>query len=123
MAVLTVERLPRALLHTEGAAVAIGATVLYFDAGHAWWLFLALALAPDLSMAAYAAGPRVGAAAYDVVHTYVLPVALAVVGVAAGAETAVAVALVWLAHIGVDRAVGYGLKYPSGFKDTHLQRV
>jgi uncharacterized protein DUF4260 len=74
-------------------------------------------------MVAYAAGPRVGAAAYDLVHTCALPVVLGVVGVVANADAAVAVALIWVTHIGVDRAIGYGLKYPSGFKDTHLQRV
>jgi Domain of unknown function (DUF4260) len=121
--VLTVERLPRLLLHLEGVAVAVAALVIYFWAGHPWWLILVLALAPDLAMAAYAAGPRIGAAPYDVVHTYVLPVALGTVGVVADSDAAVAVALIWLIHIGVDRAIGYGLKYPSGFKDTHLQRV
>jgi hypothetical protein len=121
--VLTVERLPRFLLHLEGVAVAIAALVIYFWAGHAWWLILVLALAPDLAIAAYAAGPRIGAVAYDVIHTYALSVGLGVVGVVADSDAAVAVALIWLTHIGVDRATGYGLKYPSGFKDTHLQRV
>jgi hypothetical protein len=86
-------------------------------------LLLVLALAPDLSMAAYAAGPRVGAAAYDVVHTYAIPVGVGAAGVVADSDAAIAVALIWVTHIGVDRAIGYGLKYPSGFKDTHLQRV
>lgn len=121
--VLTVERLPRSLLHLEGVAVAVAALVIYFWAGHPWWLLLLLALAPDLAMVAYAAGPRLGAAAYDVVHTYALPVALGAAGVVADRDAVVAVALIWLSHIGVDRAIGYGLKYPSGFKDTHLQRV
>ena len=74
-------------------------------------------------MAAYAAGPRIGAAAYDVVHTYAIPVGLGAVGVVADTDSAIALALIWLTHIGVDRAIGYGLKYPTGFKDTHLQRV
>jgi hypothetical protein len=74
-------------------------------------------------MVAYVAGPRVGATAYDLVHTYTLPVVLGAAGVVADADAAIAVALIWLTHIGVDRAIGYGLKYPSGFKDTHLQRV
>ena len=78
---------------------------------------------PDLAMLGYLAGPRTGAVAYDVVHTYVLPAVLAAAGVVADSDTALALALIWLTHIGVDRAVGYGLKYPSGFKDTHLQRV
>jgi hypothetical protein len=118
-----VARLPRVLLHTEGLAVAVAAIALYFHAEYPWWLLLALVLAPDLSMVGYLAGPTVGAAAYDAAHTYVLPVALGAAGLVVGAETAVQVGLIWLAHVGVDRAVGYGLKYPTGFKDTHLQRV
>jgi hypothetical protein len=116
-------RLPRILLHAEGAAVAAVAVTLYFREGYAWWLLLVLALAPDLALLGYAAGPRVGAAAYDALHTYVLPVVLAAIGVLVESDAATAVALIWLTHIGVDRAVGYGLKYPSGPKETHLQRV
>ena len=96
---------------------------MYFHEGYPWWLFLALILAPDLSMVGYAAGLRIGAATYNAAHTYALPVVLAGVGVIAGAEIAVQVGLIWLTHIGVDRAAGYGLKYPTGFKDTHLQRI
>jgi hypothetical protein len=114
---------PRVLLRLEGAAAGAGAVVLYFHGGHPWWLLLVLALAPDLSMVAYAAGSRAGAAAYNAAHTDVLPVALALVGVLAEVDAAVAVGLVWLAHIGIDRALGYGLKYPTAFKDTHLQRI
>jgi hypothetical protein len=117
------ERLPRFLLHLEGAAVAVAALTIYFWAAHPWWLLLVLALAPDLSMIGYAAGPRVGAASYNVAHTYVLPVALGTVGTVTDRRAAVAVALIWLTHIGIDLTIGYGLKYPSGFKDTHLQRV
>jgi hypothetical protein len=118
-----VDRLPRALLHAEGLAVAVAAIALYFHADYPWWLLVALALAPDLSMVGYLAGSRIGAAAYDAAHTYALPVALAAIGVIVDGETAMQIALIWLTHIGVDRAVGYGLKYPTNFKDTHLQRV
>ena len=117
------DRLPRLLLHAEGAAVATAAVTIYFWDDHPWWLLLALALAPDLAALGYLAGPRVGAVAYDLAHTSVFPLALALVGVLTDARWAVAVGLVWLTHIGVDRAIGYGLKYPSGFRDTHLQRV
>ena len=118
-----IDRLPRALLHAEGVAVAAAAIALYFHADFPWWLLVALALAPDLAMVGYLAGSTIGAAAYDAAHTYSFPVALAAVGVVADAKTAVQLGLIWLTHIGVDRAVGYGLKYPTGFKDTHLQRV
>lgn len=117
------DRLPRRLLQLEGLAVAAGSLVLYLDADFGWLLLLVLILAPDLSMLGYLGGPRLGAATYDVVHTYVGPVALGVVGVVGDYELAVQLALVWLAHIGLDRLLGYGLKYPTGFKDTHLQRV
>jgi hypothetical protein len=118
-----VDRLPRVLLRLEGLALAAAAVALYFHLDHGWLLLVVLALAPDLSMLGYLAGPRAGAAAYDAAHTTVLPLALGVAGVFADVGLAVQLALIWLAHIGVDRAVGYGLKYPSGFEDTHLQRV
>jgi Domain of unknown function (DUF4260) len=115
--------LPRVLLRIEGAALFIGAVVLYFHADSPWWLLLVLALAPDFSMLGYLAGPRVGAAAYDSVHTTLIPIALGVAGMLAESDTTVQIALIWLAHIGADRALGYGLKYPTHFKDTHLQRI
>ncbi len=74
-------------------------------------------------MVGFLAGSRIGAVTYDAAHTYSLPIALAAIGTIGDAETAVQLGLIWLAHIGVDRAIGYGLKYPTGFKDTHLQRV
>jgi hypothetical protein len=117
------DRLPRALLHLEGVVVATAAITLYFHFGYPWWLLVVLALAPDLSMLGYAAGPVVGRATYDAAHTYALPVALAAIGVLFDADVAVQVGLIWTTHIGVDRAIGYGLKYRTGFKDTHLQRV
>jgi hypothetical protein len=117
------DRLPRVLLRIEGAALFTGAVVLYFHADYPWWLLLVLVLAPDLSMLGYLAGARVGAAAYDSVHTTLLPIALGVVGVLVESDVATRLALIWLAHIGADRALGYGLKYPTYFKDTHLQRV
>ena len=114
---------PRVLLRAEGLAVAVAAVTLYFHAGYPWWLLVVLVLAPDLSMLGYLAGPSVGAIAYDAAHTYVWPIVLVTAGLITGSETAMQLGLIWFTHIGVDRAVGYGLKYPTGFKDTHLQRV
>jgi len=116
-------RLPRFLLHVEGAVAAAAAVTLYFHLGYPWWLLVVLALAPDVSMLGYLGGPAAGAVTYDLAHTYALPVVLGVVGVLAGADLPVQVALIWITHIGVDRAIGYGLKYPTAFQDTHLQRV
>jgi hypothetical protein len=115
-------RLPRVLLGAEGGAVAVAAVSLYFHAGYPWWLLVALALAPDLSLAGYLAGRRSGSAIYNAAHTYVPPVFLGAFGVLAGADVAVQLALIWITHIGVDRAIGYGLKYPTSFRQTHLHR-
>jgi Domain of unknown function (DUF4260) len=118
-----IDRLPAGLLRLEGLAVAAGALALYFDQGYGWLALILLALAPDLAALGYLAGPRVGALTYDLAHTYTWPIALGVGGVLAESGTATQLALIWATHIGADRLLGYGLKYPTGFKDTHLQRV
>jgi hypothetical protein len=118
-----VERLPRGLLHLEGLAVLVGSLALYFHLDFGWLLLVVLFLAPDLSAIGYLGGPRLGALTYDLVHTTAFPVALGVAGALWDADLALQIALIWLAHIGLDRLLGYGLKYPTGFKDTHLQRV
>ncbi len=114
---------PRLLLRAEGLAVALAAIAAFSQSGASWRLFAALILAPDLAMLFYLGGPRIGAAAYNAVHTYVGPIALFGAAAAAGAPAAMAAALVWSAHIGVDRALGFGLKYGEGFGFTHLGRV
>ena len=114
---------PAILLRLEGAALLVATVLLYREHDAPWLLFAVLLFAPDLSMLGYLAGTRIGAIAYNVVHTTVLPIALGVTGVLAGSDLAISLGLIWLAHIGLDRTIGYGLKYPEGFKDTHLARV
>ncbi len=115
--------MPRALLHLEGAVLLVAAVAVYFRLGLPWWAFLLFLLAPDLSAVGYLAGARVGSVAYNLAHTTVWPVLLGVAGWWWGLGWAAPVALIWLAHIGMDRMVGYGLKYPEGFKQNHLHRV
>jgi hypothetical protein len=110
-------------LRLEGLAVGAAAAVLYFDQGYSWIAFVLLLLAPDVGMLGYLAGPRVGATTYDLLHFEGFPVVLGLAGVLAGADVPIQLALIWLTHIGVDRLLGYGLKYPTAFGDTHLQRV
>ncbi len=112
-----------AAIRLEWVAVAVAAVVLYALTGISWWLFALLILAPNLSMLFYLAGPRAGAVAYNAFHILVLPVLLALAGIWTGHALATAVAMVWVAHIAVDRALGYGLKRASGFRDTHLGRI
>jgi hypothetical protein len=94
------------------------ATYLYANDGGSWLAFAVLFFAPDASFAGYCAGPRVGAALYNAAHSYVGPLILAATLLSAG--IGLPLALVWGAHVGFDRALGYGLKYPSAFCDTHL---
>ena len=116
--------LPAALLRTEGLVVSAAAIALYVDGDYAIWALIAFFLLPDLSFAAYVAGPGVGALVYNAAHTYVWPVGLAAACLLTGSPgLPVEIALIWGAHIGVDRFLGYGLKYPTAFKDTHLGRV
>ena len=86
-------------------------------------LFAVLLLAPDLSAIGYVAGHRLGAISYNLAHTYTAPAILGGIGLSASNDILVGVALIWAAHIGMDRTIGYGLKYPGGFTDTHLSRV
>lgn len=113
---------PRSFLRVEGLAALVVALAVYVALEGPIWLLLVLALAPDLSMLGYLAGPRVGSLAYNVVHTYALPLALGGLGAWTDATLAILVAAVWAGHIGLDRFAGYGLKYPTGFRDTHLGR-
>ncbi len=114
---------PATLLRAEGAALLALGVLLYWVNGGSWLMFGVLLLAPDLSMLGYLAGPKVGAAIYNAFHTYAGPAVVGASGMIFASPLAIAVALIWFAHIGMDRTVGYGLKYPTSFKDTHLQRV
>ena len=114
---------PTVLLRVEGGVLLALSVLLYSLNGEGWLVFVLLLLAPDLSALGYLAGPRVGAAVYNAFHTYALSAALAAFGLLGGGSVVVAVALIWFAHIAMDRLLGYGLKYPTGFKDTHLGRL
>jgi hypothetical protein len=111
----------RAFLRLEGLAALVLATLLYAQGGYSWVLFAILFLTPDLSFLAYLAGPRAGAAAYNAVHSYAGPLLLAAALLLL--HLPLAVPLIWTAHIGIDRLLGYGLKYRTGFADTHLGRL
>jgi hypothetical protein len=117
------DRLPAVLLRLEGLAVLGASIALYADGSWSWLAYLLLILAPDLSMLGYVAGPRAGALVYNLAHFAALPLALGAAGVVADSGLPVQLALIWLGHIGMDHALGYGLKYPTAFGDTHLQRV
>ena len=110
----------RVVLRLEGLAVLTVAVIAFAALDASWWLFAALFLAPDISFLAYLANPRVGAFAYNALHSYIAPLSLGLLAYYFQALVLAPVALIWIAHIGFDRAAGYGLKYTSAFGDTHL---
>jgi hypothetical protein len=113
----------RTLLRLEGLALFAGMTLLYAVWGGSWWVYALLFLVPDVSFAAYLAGPRTGAIIYNAAHSYMAPMALMTTGFATDSPLTLSIAMIWLAHIGIDRALGYGLKYSTGFGYTHLGRI
>jgi Domain of unknown function (DUF4260) len=120
---IAIDRAPRLLLRIEGVALATAALLVYFQLDYSVVVLIALLAAVDLSLLGFLAGPRVGTLAYNLAHTTSFPLLLGSIGVITEDSIMVQISLAWLAHIGVDRALGLGFKYPSAFKDTHLQRV
>jgi hypothetical protein len=112
----------RVTLQLEGLAVLAASAMVYGALGGGWGLFALLFLTPDLSMLGYLVGRRTGALVYNIGHSYLTPALSAAFAYAAGRPDLATLALIWTAHIGFDRMLGYGLKYGSGFGDTHLGR-
>ncbi len=119
-----VSGLPLRILRSEGLVLLVAALATYF-AGleEPWWLVPLLLFVPDVFMAGYAKSRRAGAVLYNLAHSYPAPALLGALASVAGQPLWQGVALVWFAHIGMDRALGYGLKYDTDFKDTHLGRI
>ena len=111
------------LLRLEGLTLFVGMVLLYAAWGGSWLVFALLFLAPDLSFIAYLADARTGAVIYNAAHSYMMPVTLLTLGFGFASPLTLSIAMIWLAHIGIDRALGYGLKYSAGFGYTHLGRI
>lgn len=119
------------VLRAEGLALFLASLFAYHFLGGSWWMFAALILVPDLSFIGFVFGPKIGSIAYNALHSTLGPLLLAAIGWWIDQDATMHIlrdlssftALIWLAHIGFDRAVGYGLKYASAFKDTHLGAI
>ena len=113
----------RFYLQLEGLVALIAATAIYHSLHLSWWFYGILFFTPDVFMLGYLINLRIGALLYNLGHTYTTPGVALGMGWLLGSTTLFAVGLIWFAHIGFDRLLGYGLKCDSGFKDTHLQKV
>jgi hypothetical protein len=111
------------ILRGESVAIFAAGVWLALLVSPSPWLLVPLLLVPDISMVGYLGGPRLGAITYNLAHNLVLPILTVAVGwLTLNAPVALAGAIL-LAHVGMDRALGYGLKLPTDFKDTHLGRI
>lgn len=115
--------MPNVMLRLEGTAVLVAAMLAYGYLGYSWWVFALLLLWPDLAFIAYIIDKQFGSVVYNVVHSYPLPLLLAGASIFFSWSFGLQFALIWLAHIGMDRTVGYGLKYGGEFEKTHLNNI
>lgn len=118
-----INKLNKILLHVEGFAVLAVSLYFYGYSQFSWILFVIFLFTPDNSMIGYLFNNRIGAILYNIFHTYSLSIAVVMFGLVLSNQALLAIGLILSAHIGMDRMIGYGLKYPTDFKDTHLNRV
>ena len=115
--------MPRLMLHIEGLTLLVASLVLYGNLDFGWGTFALFLLAPDLAVIPYAINKRVGQVIYNLVHTIVFPLILALYSMMNANELGLQASLIWFAHIGMDHLFGYGFKYPGSFKETHFSRI
>jgi hypothetical protein len=111
---------PKAVLRLEGAVLFAASIALFALQGQQWWLYPALLLVPDIFMIGYLRGTKLGAITYNLGHSYPAAALVTVIGFVSSAPLTVAIGAIWFGHIGWDRMLGYGLKYATSFKHTHL---
>ena len=109
-------------LRAEAAAAFVAGVALYGWLGAPWLALLPLLLVPDVSMVGYVRSPRLGAVTYNLVHNWVLGLGVLGLGLASGIVPVSVAGAILIAHVGMDRMLGYGLKL-SSFQETHLGRI
>ena len=109
-------------LRLEGLVLLFLSSFAYFKLGYSWLIFVLLLFVPDVSMLGYLKSAKWGARVYNLFHTYLFPALLLLLGWLYY-PALIPLALIWFTHIGLDRVLGYGLKLPGGFKDTHLGQL
>lgn len=111
------------ILHLEYGIAFILTLVFYFHLDFSIWLFLVLLFLPDVTMIGYLVNPFYGSIIYNIGHNLLFPLVLVGLAIFLNSEPLVMFALIWLAHIFLDRFLGYGLKYKEAFKATHMQKI
>ncbi len=113
----------KTLIRLEETGMFLFGIFLFSQLPFAWWWFLILILAPDISMLAYLFGNKVGAIGYNLFHHKAVALAVYVFGVYQQNEILQLAGIILFAHSSMDRMMGYGLKTYEGFGFTHLGRI
>ncbi|MEI5990679.1 hypothetical protein A5881_002184 [Enterococcus termitis] len=113
----------KTILQIENGALFLVALTLYIKLGFPILYFFLFLLLPDVTMVGYLKNPAVGAKIYNVGHNLIFPALLSFIYLFTHTSLLLAIAIVWFAHVFMDRAMGYGLKYPDEFKHTHIQNL
>jgi hypothetical protein len=111
---------PKLILRLEGATLFAASVALFAAQGQRWWLYPALLFVPDIFMLGYLRDTKLGAVIYNIGHSYPAAAVVTVIGLTTATPLVVAIGAIWFGHIGWDRLFGYGLKYGTSFKHTHL---
>lgn len=111
---------PKLILRLEGVVLFAASIAIFATTGMTWWWYPVLLLVPDVFMLGYLVNTTLGAWAYNVGHSTVVPILLIGLGWLISAPILLGLAAIWVGHVGWDRALGYGLKYNDRFKHTHL---
>jgi hypothetical protein len=115
--------MPRLFLHLEGLVILVGSLILYAHLDFKWPIFLLLLFVPDLPLLFYGIDKRFASVAYNIVHSFIFPLVLILFSYFNQVQIGMQISLIWLAHIGMDHAFGYGFKYLGQKKENHFSRI
>jgi hypothetical protein len=116
-------KLPIMYQRVEAAAVLIASIYFYYHLHFNFLVFILVLFVFDVSMAGYLINKRIGANTYNIFHSLLGPAITVILGASLNNRMLICLSLIWLAHIGLDRALGYGLKKITGFNETHLGHI
>ncbi|WP_126971437.1 DUF4260 domain-containing protein [Gynurincola endophyticus] len=111
------------ILSIEAVAEFFAAYFLFRLLNMPEWMFWAFLLAPDISMIGYSLGNKWGAYIYNFVHHKGVAIGVALAGWFLNSDIVIFTGILLYAHASIDRVFGYGLKYITGFSDTHLGKI
>ncbi|KMY43927.1 hypothetical protein AC622_06400 [Bacillus sp. FJAT-27916] len=115
--------MPKWLLRLEGLAVLLVSLYVYALFDYSWMLFFLLIMAPDLSALGFLVNQRVGAISYNIFHTYLFVWPFILYGSIWSNDMLLMIGLIFASHIGMDRILGYGLRYTNMLEENHLRKL